>query len=60
VSWEWLKELRDHWNDHYWRADHPEVTAVLVAILSGLVGLLFAYLQARMERHYRLPKTGDV
>jgi hypothetical protein len=57
---EWLEDLRDHWDDAYWHADHPEVKAILIAIITALIGLLFAWLQVRMENHYRRPRTGDV
>lgn len=44
----YLEELRDHWDDAYWRADHPEVMAVVLAVLTGAIGLLFAWLQMRL------------
>ena len=47
---EYLEDLRDHWDDHYWHARHPEVMAVMLAVLTGAIGLLFAWLQARMLR----------
>jgi hypothetical protein len=47
---EYLEELREHWTDSYWRADHPEVMAALVAVITGLVGLAFAWLQAQLLR----------
>lgn len=55
-----LRDLRDRWGDHYWRANHPELTAIVIAVASGLIGLLFAYLQLRLERRYKTPRTGDV
>jgi hypothetical protein len=57
VSWERLRELcdelRERWDDGYWWADHPELRAALVAIVGGLVGLLFTWLQLLLERRYR-------
>jgi hypothetical protein len=47
---DWLRDLRENWNDHYWRADHPEVAAIFIAIATGVLGLLFAYLQARITK----------
>jgi hypothetical protein len=47
---EYLEDLRDHWDDSYWRADHPEVMAVVCAIVTGALGLLFTYLQAKIAR----------
>ena len=47
---DWLENLRDKWSDSYWRLDHPEITAVAIAIATGILGLLFAYLQARIQR----------
>jgi hypothetical protein len=46
---EYLNELREHWDDPYWRADHPEVMAVVVALITGMLGLLFAYLESRIK-----------
>jgi hypothetical protein len=47
---EYLEELREHWNDSYWRADHIEVTAALAAIITGLIGLMFAWLETILRR----------
>lgn len=47
---EYLEDVRDHWDDHYWRADHPEFMAVIVTVATGALGLLFAYLQARIMK----------
>lgn len=47
---EYLEDLRDHWDDAYWRADHPEVMAVTLALVTGALGLMFAYLQARIVK----------
>ena len=47
---EYLEELRENWDNAYWRADHPEVMAIVVAILSGLLGLVFTFLEIRMRR----------
>lgn len=48
-----LEDARDHWDDHYWRADHPEFTAVIIAIATGILGLLFTWAQAKILAHYR-------
>jgi len=40
-----LAELWEHIRDPYWRLDHPEVTMLLLSVISGLIGLVFAYLQ---------------
>lgn len=47
---EWWDDVRDNWQDAYWRADHPEVVAVAIAIITGAIGLLFAALQALIQR----------
>lgn len=47
---EFLSELRDHWSDGYWWADHQLELAVLVAVLAGTIELVFAYLKLRMTR----------
>jgi hypothetical protein len=57
---EQLSELRDHWDDSYWWADHPELRALVIGIITGLLGLLFAWLQLSLERRYRLPQTKDI
>jgi hypothetical protein len=51
---EYLDELRDNWTDSYWRADHPEVMAVLVAVLTGVIGLTFALIEIHL-RQAQLP-----
>lgn len=45
-----LEDLRENWDDPYWRADHPEVVAVLIGIITGVIGLAFAALQALVQR----------
>ena len=47
---EWWAELREHWDDPYWRADHPELVAVCIAFATGIIGLLFDVLKALIER----------
>lgn len=55
-----LRDLRDHWDDRYWWADHAELRAALIAIITGILGLMFAWLQLTLERRYRLPRTEDI
>jgi hypothetical protein len=43
-----LEELWDNLRNPYWRLDHPEVTMLILSVVSGIVGLLFAYLQAKL------------
>ncbi|HET9721127.1 MAG TPA: hypothetical protein VFP55_13685 [Solirubrobacteraceae bacterium] len=45
---EFLKDLRLNWDDHYWWARHQALLAAVTAIVTGVVGLLFTYLQARV------------
>lgn len=47
---QWLEDVRENWEDPYWRVDHPEVMAVMVAIITGVIGLAFAVLQALIQR----------
>lgn len=47
---EWWEDIRDNWDNPYWRVDHPEVIAVLVALITGIIGLAFAVLQALIQR----------
>jgi hypothetical protein len=48
----WIRDLVDNWEDPYWRADHPEVVQILLAIIVGLIGLAFALLEATIQAHY--------
>jgi len=57
---QYLEDLRDKWDDQYWHADHPEVKAALIAIVTGLIGLLFAWLEAKLQQKIRIPKPEDV
>ncbi|HET7047864.1 MAG TPA: hypothetical protein VFI54_06290 [Solirubrobacteraceae bacterium] len=57
---EWLEDVRDHWNDPYWRLDHPELAITVASILTGIIGLLFAWLQAKLTARYQRPSTRDV
>ena len=45
---ELLAELRDHWNDGYWWADRPLLSAVLV----GLIGLVYTALEVWLRARY--------
>lgn len=42
---DWWEDLRENWNDPYWRADHPEVQAFIIAVVTGVIGLAFALLE---------------
>jgi hypothetical protein len=57
---EYLEDLRENWDDAYWRADHPEVIAVVIAVLTGVLGLAFVWVEIRMRRSVLLPQTADV
>jgi hypothetical protein len=46
-----LEEFWDHLSNPYWRADHPEVAAAIVSLITGCVGLLFAWLQYKILNH---------
>lgn len=47
---DFLSDLREHWDDGYWWADRQLLLAVLAALATGIVGLLFVYLEARVRR----------
>lgn len=47
---EFVAELRANWRDSYWWADHQALRAALVSVLVGIIGVMFAYLQARATR----------
>lgn len=44
---ELIDELRENWRDHYWWLRHPYLQAALLAIVSGVLGVMFAYLEER-------------
>lgn len=44
------EDVRDNWDDSYWRAEHPEVVYTVVAVLTGIIGLVFAVIQALIQR----------
>ena len=46
---DFLSELREHWDDGYWWADRQLLLAVLAALATGIVGLVFAFLETRMR-----------
>ena len=43
-----LDTLWERLSDPYWRADHPELTAALVSVVTGVIGLAFAWLQYKI------------
>lgn len=43
-----LEELLDRLRDPYWRLDHPEVTAVLLALITGVIGLAFTWIRIHL------------
>lgn len=47
---ELLRELRERWDDPYWWADHQALRITLLSLLSGVLGLLFVYLDAKLKR----------
>lgn len=47
---EFFAELREHWDDGYWWADHQLEAAILAALVAGLLELGFAYVKLRMTR----------
>lgn len=46
---EFVAELRDNWDDHYWWTRHQALQAVLIAIAVGAIGLLFTILETRVR-----------
>jgi hypothetical protein len=47
---EYLEELRENWDDPYWRADHPEVVAAMIAIVTGAISLIFTTIDLLIRR----------
>lgn len=43
-----LEDIWDKITDPYWRLDHPEVTMFLLSVISGIIGLMFAWIQHRL------------
>lgn len=43
-----LAAIKDKLTDPYWRLDHPEVTAILLGTITGLIGILFAWIRIRL------------
>lgn len=50
---DWLEELRSRIGDGYWRADHPEFGALMVALIGGAVGLIFLWADLRLRARYQ-------
>jgi hypothetical protein len=57
---DYLRDLLDNWSDDYWRADHPEVVAVAIAVATGLIGLGFAWLESQIPKQTRIPEARNV
>lgn len=47
---ETIEKLWDTVTDPYWRLDHPEFTALTLAVITGVIGLFFAWVQQRILR----------
>lgn len=54
---DFLDELRENWDDHYWWARHQALQITLLGILSGLIGLLFTWLEARVQLAARVAEV---
>jgi hypothetical protein len=46
---DFLADLRENWDDHYWWARHQALQAGLIAVIAGVLGLLFTWLELRMR-----------
>lgn len=55
---DFLQELRENWDDHYWWARHQFLSIAVVSLISGLFGLLFAYLEERVRLTAKLSGGG--
>ena len=47
---EFLRELHENWNDHYWWTRHLGLQVAMLSIISGLIGLLFCWLETRIKK----------
>lgn len=46
---DFLEDLRDNWDDHYWWARHQALQATLLAVIAGAISLLFTWLEERVK-----------
>lgn len=46
---EFLDDLRENWDDHYWWASHQALQAAVVAVIAGAISLIFAWLETRIR-----------
>ncbi len=51
---DFITDLKEHWNDSYWWADHQ----VLMAILVGMIGLAFHAMTLMMDRAWTAVPDG--
>lgn len=54
---EFLEDLRDHWDDAYWWADHQLFQTVLACMIVGALGLAFKYVELRMTQQMGAPSN---
>jgi hypothetical protein len=47
---EFAEELRLHWDDPYWWADHQLLQTVLACTIVGVLSIGFKYLELRMAQ----------
>jgi hypothetical protein len=47
---EFFAELREHWDDSYWWADHPALRVLLLSLIAAAVELSRRYLELRLAR----------
>lgn len=50
---EYLEDLRDHWRDPYWWADHTFLQTCIACGLVGMIGLVFKWGELTMEAKMR-------
>ena len=51
---DFLQELRDRWDDPYFWADHQALRMAGIAVVAGIIGLIFHYAELRLDRAMRL------
>lgn len=54
-----LEEILDKIRDPYWRADHPEVTAAIIGVVTGVIGLFFTFIRVRLIERPSAPAGGS-
>lgn len=47
---EYIEDVRLHWDDAYWWADHQIEQTIIACVAIGIIGLAFKYAELSLER----------